>query len=443
MPRIISACSLGRQLAGGAHLLGARAARAGRSATRDARRGDAELARGGGELLLDERRARIGRGAALKRRRGLGRLLERGAGAGEPDPALPVLGVPGERRFEARHLRAQRLRIGGRRGARTLRRRGGRGLRQHVRGREAELLGERRHPRLQHREIGRIGRRVADQPGPKIERRALLAALEQGKALIEPRPRVARLELERALERTARLLGDHAARGQDRRLGQPRMELGLAAVERERALVGALRLGRILAQLIGTGEAQPALEVVRRGRDPLLEPRDHGLDRRHARRTACPGSGGSTCPIDARGERHGRQIGPPETDVQRSRQGRQRDQQGQRDRPAPAAGTGGSRRGAAFGIGREHPPLDLEARGLGLLRREQPALGLALELAQLGAIDAQIVLAPGRDRPRPAQHRQQHERQHQGGHHGQNRPQAHPALLARPCFLRPARSGLR
>ncbi len=307
-----------------------------------------------------------------------------------------------------------------------------RGLRQHLGDVDAEILGECCDPLAQHRQVGRIGRRIAGQRRPGVERLPPLAALQQREALIEARPRIAGIELERAREIGARLLGHHAARRLDPHLGERGMDLGLVALELHRPLVGAHRLSRLRAQRIGVAEAQPALEIVGRARDPLLEPRDHGLDRGQV-----GGRARGRRLSGARGERRGRQLGPAKPAVEHHSERRQRQRQPRAEQPAPPPGERPARRGAALGVGGEHPPLDLEARRAGLGRPEQAGLLVAHELGELRAIDAEIVLASGRDGRRAAQQRQQHQRQHQRGHQGQDRPQAHPALLGRP----PARHG--
>ncbi len=84
-------------------------------------------------------------------------------------------------------------------------------------------------------------------------------------------------------------------------------------------------------------------------------------------------------------------------------------------------------------IGREDPARDLGAQALGLLRTDQAAPAIAVDLAQLVAVDAQVI-GGGRLGPRaPAQHRQrqQHpraERQRPG-----DDPETHEPILLPPC----------
>ncbi len=338
------------------------------------------------------------------------------------------MGFAAERGLEPRGLGAQRLRIARQLVRGWLRRhRRRRWFRHDLGGIETEVLRQRGDPVAQHRQIRRIGRRVPDQAGPEIERLLPLAALDQGQALIEPGAWVGRLELERAVQRLAGGLGDDPGRGLDRGFGEACLQLGAAGVERQGMLIGQNRFRRLVDQLIGARQPAPALEVGRCGLDPLLEVCDQLLDRGQARL----GAGGLGV-IATLGKRQAGQLGTPEALIDCQRQRRQRQQQDQRGRQAPpAAGTARSGPGVIDGVGGEHPPLDLEAGRPGFVRAKQTALLVPLELPELGAIDAEVVLAPGRDRARPAQQRPQGQRQHQAGQRDQDRPEAHPALLER------------
>ena len=136
---------------------------------------------------------------------------------------------------------------------------------------EAKVLGQCCDPLAHDRQIGGIGRGVPDQPGPEIQGLLAFAALDQGQTL-KKRARGLAGSSSRARASAWRAASlTSAARGLDLGFGKSRLQLGAALVERQRAPVGVARPRRLADQLIGARQPVPALEVVRRPCDPLLE----------------------------------------------------------------------------------------------------------------------------------------------------------------------------
>ncbi len=179
--------------------------------------------------------------------------------------------------------------------------------------------------------------------------------------------------------------------------------------------VGLGRLGVAPEIAIGAAEQQPALEVVRMVGEMRLELLQRRLDVELLGR-------------DDSVVRFVGQAGRSQLPIERRGGERQQDDRGDGKGKRRMRAGGGRRRRAQ----RENAAADLGFRRLGVARVEHAAADIALELADLVAIDREVVGVAGRGGAAAQDQRphQQRHREHRHGEEGEGQPQAHRSALS-------------
>lgn len=255
-----------------------------------------------------------------------------------------------------------------------------------------------------------IGRQVACERLPNLDGARRVAGLSLAEAEIELRHHLGGVLGGRLLEGGARRGRDDALGVHHEHLAVGREHVGTAAGERDHAMVGVRALLPLAELRQRARQQQPFLGVLRVLFENCLEPNRGGGEVGVAGRILGDrglGLGG------ARRERLIRHARRTEREIDQGRprgyaEGQNDDREGADDR--------GRHGGVHPVIGGEQSALDLEPRGRCLLRADEAARDITLELLELGAVDGAIV--GGARRPRPGRADQRH---NDARHHGQRR----------------------
>ncbi len=261
---------------------------------------------------------------------------------------------------------------------------------------------------------GEFGPGVIEHVAPDRRRLGALPVLVRRDAEKEARLGIFRVRHQRALERGLRLVGDDAVRGRHQRLAEIGLAVGAWTIDPQRI---APRLHGILEAAephVDRPDHLPAAAILGIFRKMVLDLRDQRVERAILQR----GCGAAR-------ERLAGQLRRAEREVERGRDGGQRDQHEHRGRAPPKRF---ARSGSCFGLRRirrrDQAARDLHARSFRLGLADQARRAVARDLVELVAIDRKIAaaalvapLAP--ERPQHGEDRRRgHQREHEPERHG-------------------------
>ncbi len=218
-------------------------------------------------------------------------------------------------------------------------------------------------------------------------------------------------------------LGRHrAAGGKDLELAEHRRHVGIALGQHSGVLERDDRVVVAPEHVVGAPQHEPAVDVVGLRLEALGEPGDHLLDIGHA--ALGHGRRGRQSGALARGDRLVFDARRAEPQIEAAGNQRQRDDDGEGG--DQACGVGRARFACVLGGRRgEQAALDLEPRAVALLGADDAALEVDVELAQLVAVDLDVIAGARRNRAVAAQQRHGDERQGRHRHGAQGDEQQH------------------